>query len=187
MVVVAAAVVAGCTSSSSGPAATSSPPPSSSTVPSGAHIEGATPAAAPFEAFEQVRVTIVSSDGHTRTPCMLLARTEARRNQGLMHVADAGLHGYAGMVFAFDTDVTGSFTMQDTLIPLSVVFLDAAGHPVSTTAMQPCPAGAVTCPTYPAPQPYRSAIEVPAGQVGPLGLTDGATVTAGGACHTSSP
>jgi uncharacterized membrane protein (UPF0127 family) len=157
------------------------------TVPFASHIAGATPATAPFDAFEQVRVKIVSSDGKTRTPCMLLARTEARRELGLMHVASGELSGYAGMVFAFDSDVDGSFTMQDTLIPLSIVFVDATGHPVARSEMTPCPTGGTTCPTYPASTRYRMAIEVPAGQLGSLGLDRDATVEVGGACHTPSP
>ncbi len=59
--------------------------------------------------FEQVRTTITGADGKVRKPCMLLARTEANRAEGLMHVTAAGLDGYAGMVFAFDDDVTGTF------------------------------------------------------------------------------
>jgi uncharacterized membrane protein (UPF0127 family) len=106
---------------------------------------------------------------------MFLARTEANRAQGLMHVAEAGLDGYAGMAFAFDDDVTGTFTMANTLMPLTVVFLDATGHVVSTALMAPCPYGTVQakCPTYPASGPYRSAIEVPADQAPTLGLASG--------------
>jgi uncharacterized protein len=182
MMLVLGAAGAGCGSgSSSGTAPTSTPV----TLALASHIVGATRAAAPFEDFEQVRATIRSRDGRTHTPCLLLARTEALRNRGLMHVAGSDLGGHAGMVFAFDADATGSFTMQDTLIPLSVVFLDPSGRTLSTTDMTPCPSGSTTCPTYPGPAPYRGAIEVPAGQLAAIGLDDGATVQLGGECHTS--
>lgn len=186
------AVSIGCGSGSShGAAPTSGTTPSvtevTATVPLASHIPGATRAQAPFDAFEQVQVTIVSADGKTRTPCMLLARTEDLRERGLMHVDDAALGGYAGMVFAFDSDAQGAFTMRDTLIPLSLVFIDASGHPVARSDMTPCPTGTATCPTYPAAAPYRAAIEVPAGHLGGLGLDGEAEVAIGGACHTPSP
>jgi uncharacterized protein len=140
-------------------------------------------APSPFERFEQVQVTIRGADGKVRKPCMLLARSDATRAEGLMHVTETGLDGYAGMVFAFDDDVSGSFIMTDTVMPLSIVFLDATGHVVSKRDMALCPAGTVTCPTYPASVPYRTAIEVPAGAAPPLGLGERAQVGVGGTCN----
>jgi len=99
-------------------------------------------------------------------------------------VASPALHGYAGMAFAFDDDVTGAFTMADTLIPLTVVFVDSAGQVTSSRPMTPCPSGGSTCPLYRSPHPYRTAIEVPAGHAAALGLTEGSTVVVGGACRT---
>jgi uncharacterized membrane protein (UPF0127 family) len=173
-------VLAGCSSGagSSAPATTRSATPTTATA---AAIAGVSRAPSPFERFEQVRATIASVRGR-HTPCMLLARTDATRAEGLMHVAEAGLGGYAGMIFAFDADVTGTFTMADTLIPLTIVFLDATGHVVSSRVMTPCPRGQAKCPTYPASGPYRTAIEVPAGHAPALGLDDGAKVVVGGAC-----
>ncbi len=154
-------------------------------VPAG-RIPGLTPAPAPFQAFEQVKVTVVTADGHTHSPCMLVARTGPARDQGLMGVTDPKLAGHAGMVFAFDGDVTGTFWMKDTVIPLSVVFLDRSGHRISSSDMVPCPTSTAHCPLYPAAAPYRWAIEVPAGQLGGLGLaaSDHPEVTVGGACPT---
>jgi uncharacterized protein len=154
-------------------------------VPSG-QIRGLAPAKPPFASFEQVEVTIVSADGTTRTPCMLVARTGSSRDRGLMDVTDPKLAGYAGMVFAFDTDVTGTFWMRDTLIPLSVVFLDRSGDRISSADMTPCPTTTADCPLYPASAPYRWAIEVPAGGLAGLGLApaDRPRVTVGGACRT---
>ena len=172
------AAPAGCSSGATSSTATTS------TTASAAALRGVTRAPSPFERFEQVRVTIRGADGEVRTPCMLLARTEELRAQGLMHVRAGGLDPFAGMVFAFDQDVTGSFTMADTVMPLSVVFLDPSGRVVSSQAMTPCPAGTTTCPTYPAAGPYRTAIEVPAGQATVLGLDEKAEVQVGGTCPT---
>ena len=145
-------------------------------------VEGASRAEAPFGQFEQVRVTVRSAGGKVHSPCMLLARTPETRGEGLRHVASPALHGYAGMVFAFDVDVTGSFSMVDTLIPLTVVFVDVSGRVQASRPMTPCPAGGTTCPTYPAPRPYRAAIEVPAGHAPALGLVRGSIVRVGGTC-----
>ncbi len=149
-------------------------------------IPGLARASAPFGQFEQVKVTVVTADGRTYTPCLLVARTGATRDRGLMGVSDPKLAGYAGMVFAFDGDVTGTFWMKDTLIPLSVVFLDDHSRRISSSDMVPCPPSTTNCPLYPATAPYRWAIEVPVGQLGTLGLgaSDQPKVTVGGACTT---
>jgi uncharacterized protein len=190
LVAVVLALATGCGSTGS----SASPGPTTATTPTTAgsmdatvaadQIPGLAPARAPFGMFEQVQATIVSADGHTHTPCLLLARTSATRDQGLMNVTDAKLGGYPGMVFAFDGDVTGTFWMKDTLIPLSVVFLDQHGRRISSSDMVPCPASTTNCPLYPATAPYRWAIEVPAGQLAALGLSasDQPKVTIGGAC-----
>ncbi len=101
-----------------------------------------------------------------------------------MAVTDPKLAGYAGMIFAFDGDVTGTFWMKDTLIPLSVIFLDDHGRRISSADMAPCPTSTANCPLYPATAPYRWAIEVPLGQLAALGLgaSDQPKVTIGGAC-----
>jgi uncharacterized protein len=160
--------------------------PSDSSVPART-IPGIGPARAPFASFEQVRATVVSADGTTRTPCLLVARTPATRDRGLMGVTDPALGGYDGMLFAFDGDVTGTFWMKDTVIPLSVVFLDGSGHRVSSADMTPCPTSTTNCPLYPAAAPYRWAIEVPAGHLEALGLgaADKPRVSVGGACTPS--
>jgi uncharacterized membrane protein (UPF0127 family) len=136
--------------------------------------------------FEQVRVTIRGADGKVRTPCMLLARTEATRAEGLMHVHASKLDPYAGMVFAFDDDVTGSFTMDHTLIPLTVIFFDRDGTGVGSKSMIPCPTG-VHCRTYGSPKPYRWAIEVPTDRLDASDLSaepSAVKIDVGGACHT---
>jgi uncharacterized membrane protein (UPF0127 family) len=145
-------------------------------------LVGLARARAPFADFEQMAVTIRTADGRTRTPCMLVARTDATRDRGLMGVTDPALAGYAGMVFVFDTDATGTFWMKDTRIPLTVFFFNRRGLRVSADDMVPCPSDSTQCPLYPATAPYRWAIEVPAGR-DTLGLLDGQPfVTLGGAC-----
>jgi uncharacterized membrane protein (UPF0127 family) len=106
--------------------------------------------------------------------CLLAATDEAHRGQGLMHVTD--LQGYSGMAFEFPQDVQNAFYMKDTLIPLSIAWLDARGDVVTILDMEPC-GSQDPCPTYAPSGPYRTAIEVPKGDLNRLGISEGARIT----------
>jgi uncharacterized protein len=138
-----------------------------------------------LEALGEVEVRIVEGpDGEPIVICVLVADTEAERQRGLMEVTDLG--GYDGMLFLFDTDSEGGFWMKDTLLPLSIAYLDADGAVVSTADMDPCPDG-TACPSYAAAGPYRMALEVEQGGLAPLGLTEGspARVEVAGPCASA--
>jgi hypothetical protein len=126
--------------------------------------------------FGETRITVRSALGQVLSWCLLLAATEQQRGRGLMTVTDPTLGGYDGMLFRWDTDVREQFYMRNTPMPLSISYIDSAGHQVSATDMQPCEDRA-DCPLYPAAAPYRLAIEVPQGGLGRLGIEPGATVT----------
>jgi uncharacterized protein len=64
----------------------------------------------------------------------------------------------AGMLFLFDRPVTQGFWMKDTLIPLSIAFLDAEGRIVAVRDMVPC--RSEPCPLYEPGRSYSSALEV---------------------------
>jgi len=59
----------------------------------------------------------------------------ATRMQGLMH--RESLAPNAGMLFVFDEAATQCMWMKNTLIPLSVAFIDASGTIVNIADMQP--------------------------------------------------
>lgn len=122
--------------------------------------------------FGEVEVRIVEGpDGEPIVICVLVADTPEQRARGLMGVTDLG--GYDGMLFRFEDDADGGFWMKDTLLPLSIAYLDADGAVVSTADMDPCPEGTARCPSYAAAGPYRLALEVPQGGLDALGLTEG--------------
>jgi uncharacterized membrane protein (UPF0127 family) len=123
--------------------------------------------------FGEVEVRIVEGpDGEPIVICVMVADTPDQRARGLMEVTDLG--GYDGMLFRFEGDSDGGFWMKDTVMPLSIAYLDADGAVVSTADMDPCPDG-TDCPSYAAAGPYRMALEVPQGGLDPLGLTDGSS------------
>lgn len=64
-----------------------------------------------------------------------IARDETTRQQGLMH--RTVMPDNHGMLFVFDRPAQYCFWMKDTLIPLSIAFLDDDGRVVDVTDMQP--------------------------------------------------
>jgi uncharacterized membrane protein (UPF0127 family) len=84
-----------------------------------------------------------------------IADTDDERQHGLMGITD--LPTNHGMAFRWEAPTDGTFWMKDTLIPLSVAFVDADGTIVTIQDMDPCVAD--PCPTYAATAPYVTAIE----------------------------
>ena len=97
------------------------------------------------------------------------AVTGDRRSLGLMNRRRAPADG---MLFVFPQDTTGGFWMQNTLVPLKIVFFNSEGRRVRTMFMTPC--RVESCPTYDPGRRYRYALELratdrrPAARIGPL-------------------
>jgi uncharacterized membrane protein (UPF0127 family) len=132
-----------------------------------------------LQGFSEVTVHIRQPDGSVRDQCLLLAKDDAQREQGLMFVTDTDLGGHGGMLFEFAQDDQGAFWMKNTVMPLSIAYVGSDGSIVSTTDMEPCPLGTTTCPTYPSTAPYRYAVEVPKGRLEAVGLVPGARMVVG--------
>jgi uncharacterized membrane protein (UPF0127 family) len=88
-----------------------------------------------------------------------IADTDSTREQGLMGVRT--LPPDQGMAFVWDGPTEATFWMKDTLIPLSIAFVDQNGHVLNTDEMAPCDSD--PCPTYAPSAPYTTAIEANAG------------------------
>ncbi len=95
-----------------------------------------------------------------------VADDSAARTQGLMH--RKSLARNAGMLFVFDQTSIHCMWMKNTLIPLSVAFLDEAGAIVSIADMQPH-SEALHCATHPA----RYALEMNRGWFAQRGIKEG--------------
>ena len=91
------------------------------------------------------------------------------QRKGLMGVET--LPADEGMAFVFDGPSDTTFWMRDTLIPLSVAFVDDAGRVIGVRDMQPCEAD--PCPTYGVEQPFVLAIEANLGWFDRAGIEIG--------------
>jgi uncharacterized membrane protein (UPF0127 family) len=154
---------------SASPTTTAAPPPPPRPPPPPA------PARRPLPGFGEVAFRTTAADGRTFDGFALLADDGPSRSQGLMEQTD--LRGYDAMVFRFESPSRGEFYMRNTRIPLSIAFFDAAGRFVSSADMEPCPDEVRECPTYGAARPYLHAIEVPAGELGRMGIGPGAVLS----------
>jgi uncharacterized membrane protein (UPF0127 family) len=96
-----------------------------------------------------------------------VADSFATRTQGLMHRTSLPPNG--GMLFVFDEDGTHCMWMRNTLIPLSVAFLDERGAIVNIADMQPH-----SEQSHCAARPARYALEMTQGWFAQRGLRAGA-------------
>jgi uncharacterized membrane protein (UPF0127 family) len=100
-------------------------------------------------------VTFVAEGSAALQITVEVADSSEERANGLMGVTE--LPSNAGMAFVWGEPTTAEFWMKDTLIPLSVAFVDDSGRIVTIRDMSPCTAD--PCPTYGAASPYVLAVE----------------------------
>ena len=143
--------------------------------------ENATPEPSPIatevqssgEKFAPGKVLIDTESGSVLID-VELAENEAQRVQGLMF--RESLDENAGMLFVFEEDErTGGFWMKNTLIPLSIAFIDKDSRIVSILDMEPCEAD--PCPLYDPGIPYAAALEVNQGAFAEWGVAKGDRIT----------
>ncbi len=92
------------------------------------------------------------------------------RARGLMGVED--LPTDEGMAFLYGGPTDATFWMKDTLIPLSIAFVDDRNRIVTIREMTPCADGDA-CRTYASDEPYTKAIEAEAGWFTDHGIEEG--------------
>ena len=121
------------------------------------------------EGFGTIAARVTAADGATCDMCLWLAADVATRGRGLMQVTDLG--GFDGMAFVYEAPHTTSFTMRNTVMPLSIAFFGADGALLDAFDMEPCVAE--PCPSYPTPTDFVVAIEVPRGGLADLEIRAG--------------
>ena len=100
-------------------------------------------------------IKILSGNRETRL-IVQVADTQRKREKGLMFVGK--LPENEGMLFVFSEKIYGGFWMKNTLIPLSIAFLDSDGEILKILDMEPCIED--KCPAYDPELSYHYAIEV---------------------------
>ena len=124
-------LMAGCDGTSDGTSGNSNSGPSSnSTATANTSVTGSTATTSGLPT-----VTIRASGGEKVVMNVEIADTEAEREKGLM--GRTAMDEDHGMLFVFPNEQTLSFWMKDTLIPLSVAFMDSNGRIVDIQDMQP--------------------------------------------------
>jgi uncharacterized membrane protein (UPF0127 family) len=100
-------------------------------------------------------LTIESSKGDKVEVRVEIADNDAERARGLM--GRTALGEDRGMLFVFDEEQPLSFWMKNTLIPLSIAFMDSEGRIVDIQDMKPLDDDP---PHYVSAEPARYALEV---------------------------
>ena len=98
-----------------------------------------------------------------------VASNSAERATGLMNRPSMPIH--RGMLFVFPEAGVQCFWMRNTLIPLSIAFLDDSGRIVQVADMQP-----QSLDNHCSVKPVRFALEMNAGWFRSRGLTTGAKI-----------
>ncbi|MDP5238357.1 DUF192 domain-containing protein [Uliginosibacterium sp. 31-16] len=98
-----------------------------------------------------------------------VAATQAQRELGLMN--RKSMPQQNGMLFVFEQSQPYCFWMKNTLLPLSIAFIDEAGQIVNLADMQP-----QTETNHCATKPIRYALEMNQGWFSAKGIKAGTTV-----------
>jgi uncharacterized protein len=101
----------------------------------------------------QAAMTITNSAGERVEVPVEIAATDVERERGLMK--RTALAEDAGMLFVFDREQQLSFWMKDTLIPLSIAYINESGRIVDIQDMQP-----LDETPHPSTEPAKYALEV---------------------------
>ena len=111
----------------------------------------------------------VAFDGNDATLYVDVADAPQEQQKGLMGVVK--LPADEGMAFVFEGPTDSTFWMKDTLVPLSVAFVDENGRVIGMRDMEPCRAD--PCPTFGIDKPFVLAIEANLGWFDQAGVAIG--------------
>lgn len=106
----------------------------------------------PQPELETRTVVIEGSEGEVRVEAEIAADDPAR-TRGLMAREELGEN--EGMLFVFDEEQSLNFIMDNTLLPLSVAYIDAGGRIVDIQDMEP-----LSDENHPSAEPAQYALEV---------------------------
>jgi uncharacterized protein len=111
-------------------------------------------------------VTFEGTDAFLRVDT---ADEPGEQRRGLMGVEE--LPADQGMAFLFDQPTDSTFWMKDTIIPLSIAFVDESDRVIGVRDMEPCEVD--PCPSYGVDELYVLAIEANLGWFDEHGIDAG--------------
>lgn len=114
------------------------------------------------ETMSQLRVTTLAGDTHTFQ--VVVARTAAQQQRGLMFVRD--LPPMTGMVFPMAPPREARFWMRNTLVPLDMIFIAPGGMIVKIATRRDTQSDMMTR----SGQPVSAVFEINAGEAARLGI-----------------
>lgn len=121
--------------------------------------------------LRQAPLQITLAGGRTAAFTVQVAVTEQQRNTGLMHRRE--MPADEGMLFLFPRSRPVSFWMQNTFIPLDLLFIDDSGR-ISGIAANARPH---SLDIIDSPGPAAAVLEINGGQAARLGIAVGDRVT----------
>jgi uncharacterized protein len=116
--------------------------------------------------LKQVPLTIRTASGARRFK-VEIARTADEQAVGLMYRHSLGPN--RGMIFPFDAPRDASFWMENTLIPLDMIFIRADGR-IARIAANTTP---LSRDSVPSGQPVAAVLEIRGGRSAELGIREG--------------
>ncbi len=122
----------------------------------------------------EANATFVLPSGNLTFNCELADTTEERQ-EGLMN--RESLDNDTGMLFVFESPITVSFWMKDTLIPLDIIFINATGYVVNIEEADPEPGiNDALLTRYPSNGPVLYVLEINQGISAAEGIVPGSLV-----------
>jgi uncharacterized membrane protein (UPF0127 family) len=137
-----------------------------------ASLLGLWPALSPAQDQAQPRLPVVRLQVESHAISAEVASTEAQRMVGLMHRRMMGEN--QGMLFVYDWPAPQCFWMRNTLLPLTIAFIEDDGRIVNLADMQPR-----TDDSHCAARPVRYALEMNQGWFARRGLKAGSRLSGG--------
>lgn len=142
------------------------------TALAGTPIPGAEATLTAAPQLERSDITITNSLGKKIVMTVEIADTEEKRQLGLMFRSRMGNN--EGMLFDFGQETTSGFWMANTILPLSIAFIQADGKIIDIKDMQPLDRTGVG-----ASGPYRYALETNQGFFAANNIVPGDTMVLG--------
>ncbi|MDQ3706414.1 MAG: DUF192 domain-containing protein [Chloroflexota bacterium] len=140
------------------------------TAQAGTPIPGAVATLTAAPPLEKATITLTNKAGEQFVMTVEIADTDEARGLGLMY--RPSMDPDAGMLFDFGEDTTASFWMANTILPLSIAFIQADGTIIDIKDMQPLDTTSVGPGA-----PYRYALETNQGYFRAHNITPGDKVT----------